>query len=103
MAPYNPFLLGLRLISVRFIKIGSLLRPHRPVSSFDNAHLGLLLNSLSFFDHLSLVDLASLVLDARSLLVNVDVHYVVLMELFGPSLWDPILNFVFELVHVRVL
>ena len=69
----------------------------------EDAHLSLLFNRLPFFDHLGLIDLSSLILNSRLLLVYVDVNYIVFVEFLGPSLRNSIFDFILELVHVRVL
>lgn len=76
------------------------------MSTLDNVHLRILFNSLSFLDHLSLVDSTSFILDtwfAIFILVNIDVHDVVLMEFLSPSLRDSILDLILELIHIWVL
>jgi hypothetical protein len=76
------------------------------MSTLDNIHLRIFFNSLSLLDHLSLVDFTSFILDtwfAIFVLVNIDVHDIILMEFLSPSLRDSILDLILELIHIWVL
>jgi hypothetical protein len=75
---------------------------HSSMGAFNNIHLGLLLDSLSLFNHLGSINFTSFIADTRFIQVNIDVNNIVFMELFSPSFRDPILDLIFQLVHIGV-
>ena len=93
-----PFLAGLAVL-----KLSSTLALRLNVGTLKNVHLNILLNSLPFFDSLSLIDLSPLFLDSSLLVVDIDVNYIIFVELFGPSLRNTILDLIFKLLSIWTL
>ena len=63
---------------------------------YHDLHLRLLEDAVSLFDSALPVDLASLLVDTGLVVVNIDVHDVVLVELLRPPLRDAVLHFVLQ-------
>ena len=73
------------------------------MSTFDDVHLSVLLDLLSFLDHLSFVDSTPLILNTWLALININIDDVILMKFLCPSLWNSILNLLLQLIHIGVL
>ena len=68
---------------------------------YHNPHLLLLFDGIPFFNPSLPINPSPLVSDAVLLVINVYVNDVKLVELLGPPLWDPVLNFVLQNLLVR--
>lgn len=73
------------------------------ISTLENIHLNILLNSFTFFDSLCSIDLSSLFFNSSLLVVNIDVDYIIFVELLGPSLGDTVLHLVLKLLSIWTL
>ena len=58
---------------------------------------------LDLSDLIRLINLASLLFNARLFIENIDIDDIVLVKLLGPSFRDPILNLLFEDLFIGTL
>ena len=93
-----PFLTGLAVL-----KLCWTLTLWFNISTLKNVKLNILFNSFTFFNSICFVNLTSLFFNPCFLVINIDVYNIVFVELFGPSLRNTILYFIFELFSIGAL